>query len=346
MMRILQINFIKFNQVLLYLICLLFCEKKAIAQDTFSIVGLDSTSRQVGSAGASCLDLFFAGITNPAFLADILPDTGVVNTQSYFIQANQDNARARLRQGFTPAQTIAWLVANDPLNNPEFKQYGIVAFNGNSPSSASHTGSTCINYKNHINGKINGFHYAIQGNILAGQHILDSMEARFRNTNGSLACRLMAAMQGAKVIGADTRCNNSSSLFAFLQVANPNDVYGSPSLNISLRTKQIDNIEPIDSLQSLFDLNQNCLTPTSVSNRMLNNFIIKPNPVNDFVHVEGKDLIHSVEIYNLFGQKIIVENYPFPKFNSLIFLNELRTGLYIISVSDGNTKYTYKFIKQ
>ncbi|MBU3676346.1 MAG: hypothetical protein FGM54_04080, partial [Chitinophagaceae bacterium] len=50
------------------------------AQDTFSIVALDSSSRQVGAAGASCLDLDFAGIADPAFLSDLIPDTGAVNT--------------------------------------------------------------------------------------------------------------------------------------------------------------------------------------------------------------------------------------------------------------------------
>jgi uncharacterized Ntn-hydrolase superfamily protein len=202
----------------------LFCMLISFAsksQDTFSIVALDSASREIGSAGASCLDLDAVGISNPAFLTDILPDTGVVNTQSYFMQANQDNARIRMRAGDSPAQIISWLVANDAVSNPEFKQYGIVGFTGNTPSAAAHTGNTCINYKNHITGSTNGFYYAIQGNILKGQEILDSMEAGFRNTNGTLACRIMAAMQGANVVGADTRCitENTSSLFAFLQVA-------------------------------------------------------------------------------------------------------------------------------
>ena len=84
-----------------------------------------------------------------------------------------------------------------------------------------------FDYQNHIIGD----HYAIQGNILLGQSILDSMESRFLYTSGSLSEKLMASLQGAKVIGADTRCYDDqvSSLSAFLRVANsedpPNDIY-------------------------------------------------------------------------------------------------------------------------
>ncbi|MBL7922312.1 MAG: DUF1028 domain-containing protein [Bacteroidia bacterium] len=318
----------------------------AICQDTFSIVGLDSTSRQIGSAGASCLDLYFAGINNPAFLTDILPDTGVVNTQSYFIQANQDNARTRLRLGQTPSQTISWLITNDANNNPQFKQYGIVAFNGNNPSSASHTGTACINYKNHVNGSINGFYYAIQGNILLGQSVLDSMESRFRNTNGPLACKLMAAMQGAKVIGADTRCNNSSSLFAFLQVANPTDTHGNPFLNISLKTKQVDNVEPIDSLQKLFNVNQNCLTLGSEENKGLIKFNIYPNPTNNFLTITGHSPISKIQLYNAQGQKLFEEQYVQPKTNISISLDGLSNSIYFVYLFNNEINYKYKLIKQ
>lgn len=305
------------------------------SQDTFSIVALDSTTRQIGSAGASCLDLDFAGYSNPAFLTDILPDTGAVNTQSYFMQANQDNARIRMRAGDSPTQIITWLVTNDAANNPEFKQYGIVGFNGNIPSVAAHTGSTCINYKNHITGSVNGFYYAIQGNILKGQEILDSMEAGFRNTNGTLACRLMAAMQGANVIGADTRCQNDgvSSLFAFLQVALPADSYGSPTLNISLKTNEGDGIEPIDSLQILFNGKNGC-NPLNVS--LLDkgrDFDVYPNPTKHFIVVKDNSSSSSssgkkyLVLYNFFGMKS--QRYEVVGRSQEINLEGIYPGVYI-----------------
>lgn len=301
-------------------------------QDTFSIVALDSTSRQVGSAGASCLDLDFAGIANPAFLTDLLPDTGVVNTQSYFIQANQDNARLRMRAGDSPAQIISWLVNNDAVNNPEFKQYGIVGFNGNTPGAAAHTGSSCVNYKNHVTGSINGFYYAIQGNILKGQQILDSMEAGFRNTNGTLACRIMAAIQGAKVIGADTRCQNDSisSLFAFLQVALPTDNYGSPALNISLKTNEGDGIEPIDSLQTLFNSKHGCDPLNMLNVEQQSEFEVFPNPVTHFLVVKqhsGNDAKKYLILHNLLGDQR--QHYEWTDKTYKINLEAVSPGIYM-----------------
>ncbi len=321
-------------KILLFGLCLLqfqLCK----SQDTFSIVALDSVTRQVGSAGASCLDLFWAGYSDPTFLTDLIPDTGAVNTQSYYIQANQDNARIRMRVGDSPTQIIAWLVANDQVNNPEFKQYGIVGFNGNTPSAAAHTGNACLDYKNHITGSINGMYYSIQGNILKGQMILDSMEARFRNTNGDLACRLMATMQGAKVVGADTRCNaqNTSSLFAFLQVADPTDVHKQPSLNISLRTKDGEGIEPIDSLQILFDKVKSC-PPLSLSVNSASKIAkVFPNPAKGIFYINLAHLDHAeIHIYNILGQPLLKKKLVGT--NHLIDITNLSQGTYSYQITE------------
>ena len=80
------------------------------------------------------------------------------------------------------------------------------------------------------------------------------MESRFLNTSGSLSEKLMASLQGAKVIGADTRCydNQVSSLSAFLRVANsedpPNDIY----IDIIVEATP-DLIDPIDVVQEEFN---------------------------------------------------------------------------------------------
>ena len=133
-----------------------------------------------------------------------------------------------------------------------------------------------MDYKNHITGP----GYSIQGNILLGQVVLDSMESKFLNTQGDLACRLMAAMQGAKMIGADTRCTNLgiSAVSAFIRVANPSDTGGAQFyLNITLNTYP-NYQEPIDSLQERFDLWGGC-TSSAIPLYEKHNLIIFPNPV-------------------------------------------------------------------
>jgi hypothetical protein len=112
-----------------------------------------------------------------------------------------------------------------------------------------------MNYKNDTAGVF----YSIQGNILLGQSILDSMQSRLLSTQGSLADRLMAALQGAKVTGADTRCtpNHSSSLSAFLRVAQVNNQPDSLYIDLWMAYPQgfagIVPADPIDSLQTLYD---------------------------------------------------------------------------------------------
>jgi uncharacterized Ntn-hydrolase superfamily protein len=93
-----------------------------------------------------------------------------------------------------------------------------------------------------------------------GQQILDSMQTRFLTTQGTLADRLMAALQGAKVIGADTRCaaHHTSSQSSFLRVAKMTDPYDSLYLGLWMAYPQnysgIFPVDPIDSLQTLYNL--------------------------------------------------------------------------------------------
>lgn len=315
------------------------------AQDTFSIVAADSASREVGSAGASCVDLFQIGFTDPSFLGDLLPDTGAINTQAAYIAANQNNARARMRAGSTPAQIITWLTANDVGANPASRQYGIVGFSGNALTAAGHTGVNCLSYKNHITGSINGIYYSIQGNILLGQLVLDSMESRFRNAQGDLACRLMAALQGAKMVGADTRCatNNTSSLFAFVKVAQATDSYGNPSFKVGVRTQNNDSIEPIDTLQTIFNLQHSCASISIYENSLPKNVKAFPSPTtNELILSTDIDLQGSpYSLINATGAVIrsgIIESEK-----TRLSLEDLTKGIYLVRFKSGAS---LKFIKE
>lgn len=238
------------NYSLVVVAALLLFGSSVSAQDTFSIVAVDSITGEVGSAGASCLDNsdIIGGVL---IISDILPGKGAIHTQSYWHPTNQQNARLRMEAGDSPTEVIAWLEANDAQNNPLIRQYGIADFDSaDHPRTAAFTGDSCFDYKNHILGP----NYAIQGNILLGQQILDSMEARFLATDGPLALKLMAALQGANVPGADTRCEDEgvSSQSAFVRVAkmddDPNDLY----CDLLVAETPV-GVEPIDELQTLFD---------------------------------------------------------------------------------------------
>jgi uncharacterized Ntn-hydrolase superfamily protein len=323
----------------------------SFAQDTFSIVALDSITGEVGSAGASCVDMDNFPNYADDFLGELFPGLGAINTQAWYEEENQANARARMKLGDTPEQIIQWLIENDVTGQPERRQYGIVAMVEGSPESAAHTGEATNNEKGHITGP----NYSIQGNILLGQEILDSMEARFLRAEGDLACKLMAAMQGANVVGADTRCagNGTSSLFAFLKVAQPIDTFGSPSLLVSLRTKFGDGIEPIDSLQMLFDLVHPCPSvgvATPGAKEIY--FDIYPNPCADAVNIRYQipdtrypipvtrhtSRVTSIDLYSTAGNKIrqlIDGNHAPGEYEIDINVSDLPDGMYFIRFRSG-----------
>ena len=209
---------------------------------TFSIVAVDTTTNEVGSAGASC-------IGNSVIISDIHPNLGAIHTQSYYVQSNQNYASELMDLGLSPYEIIQMLEENDIQNNPGIRQYGVVDLIDGGRS-AAFTGENCIDYKGHIIGP----NYSIQGNILIGEYALLQMEQNFINTQGTLADKLMAAMQGANLPGADTRCleDSISSLSSFIRVAKSEDLSNNIFLDLRV-TNTLGNQEPIDSLQVLYD---------------------------------------------------------------------------------------------
>ncbi len=311
------------------------------AQDTFSIVAIDTATGEVGSAGASCVDLilFFPNYAID-FLGDLIPGQGAINTQASYSTVNQANARARMLAGDAPQQIIDWLVANDANNNPNNRQYGIASFVNGSPQTAGYTGSGTLNYKNHITGP----NYSIQGNILSGPAILDSMESRFLNEPGDLACKLMAALQGAKVPGADTRCANNgegtSSLFAFLKVAQPQDEYGNPSLLLGVKTPGGAGIEPIDSLQSLFNGQHSCSQSVGIT-ASKPELSVYPNPTHGILHINRSDADDSVYNYLLrdaYGRRAAEGRIE--SANHSLDLSALQKGFYVLELNSGAERFT------
>lgn len=299
------------------------------AQDTFSICAIDTVTGEVGSAGASCIGA--PQIPQGCYiLSDVLPGIGVIHTQAWYNSTNQNYAHNLMVQGLLPQQFIDSLVANDAQNNSTLRQYGVVRLNQftGSATSAAFTGVNCDDYKNHIIGP----NYTIQGNILLGQQILDSMEARFLATEGELACKLMAAMQGAKVIGADTRCldDGVSSLSSFLRVAQSSDLPDDLYLDFNIPSTP-DGIDPIDSLQTLVDQWVGCLTTATFLHGSLNKISIYPNPAADIIHFQGLNSCYgdySFLLVDITGKEIL-------------YKSEMTNNYVVIPVTVKNGLYFY-----
>jgi uncharacterized Ntn-hydrolase superfamily protein len=306
----------------------------SMSQDTFSICAIDTITGEVGSAGASCIgEPQLPG--GCRILSYVKPGVGVIHTQAYYLAANQNYGIQLMSLGLPPQQIIDSLVAHDSQNNPSKRQYGIVDLFEGSARRAAYTGANCDDYKNHIIGP----NYTIQGNILLGQQILDSMEARFLNAEGELACRLMAALQGAKVIGADTRCldDGVSSLSSFLRVAQPNDLPTSLYLDLNVPSA-FPGIDPIDSLQSLLDNWGGCLGSGMDLNNTADYIKVFPNPSNQSVCFSILDNTNNAErkviIIDSYGRK--VKEFNHIPGDGKVILEGHKPGLYFYMLYDAN----------
>ena len=175
------------------------------------------------------------------------------------------------------------------------------------------------------------------------------MEARFNREKGDLACKLMAAMQGAKMVGADSRCaaNGSSSLFAFLKVSPPTDTFDNPSFLVSLKTHANAGIEPIDSLQALFNAVKTCTLDdtglNSNSENLAEHVTIYPNPSNHevIIKLNNSKTIYDYKFLNSQGQIISQGSI---QLEFILNTEKFNKGFYFIEIRDGQKSFTRKII--
>ncbi len=312
----------------------------AIGQHTFSIVAVDPVTGEIGSAGATCID----AEDGAQAISDIVLGVGAIHTQSFYIPANQNNARARMEAGDSPQEIIDWLIANDVQGNPSQRQYNIVDLNNGNPRSAAFTGANC--FAEFID--VTGPNYAIAGNILISEDVVTDMETAFVNTQGTLADKLMAALQGAKRPGADSRCLNFgiSSASAFIRVADPSDTnssYGNLSLDLNV---WLDGsiFEPIDALQDLYDA-----TLSSEVNSDGLSVRIFPNPAKGSLSVQTEkgSTFNAYSISDINGRIVQQNTIERPQNHLLLDVSQFSDGVYFLSISkDGIQLHTEKVVIQ
>ncbi|MGK0365535.1 MAG: putative Ntn-hydrolase superfamily protein [Saprospiraceae bacterium] len=290
------------------------------AQDTFSIVAVDPETGEVGAAGASCIDDDdCGGCGGVIIISGLIPGRGGMNSQAYACipNVNLQNGIEQLNTGSNPQEAMDWVIANDAClsgggtnNNSAYRQYGFADLDENNVArTAAFTGASTDAYAGHITGD----NYAIQGNILLGEEILTNMEQGFLNTEGSLADKLMAALQGANVPGADTRCLAAgiSSKSSFIRVAKPDDELGNLFLEINVPIVP-EGVEPIDTLQTLFD--EWKATQISSSENIDNQSFIHvfPNPTKGDFSIEVSETNFTanltLSLYDIEGKNILIRD--------------------------------------
>ena len=295
---------------------------QGIAQHTFSIVAIDLVTGEVGGAGATCYET-----VND--IADVHPGIGFIHTQSYAHPTNQQYAKFLMDQGKSPQEIMTEMskVVIDAENTPELRQYAAVdLLNGG--RAASFTGQDCFDYK----GQRVGSNYAIAGNILLGAQVLDSMEEKFLSTQGSLADKLMAALQGGKIQGADKRCIDSavSSLSAYIIVAKSTD--NAPNFYLNLNIEHVMPLDPIDVLQQDFD-NWHAQSSLGFDSKKVEQerTIIFPNPINKRgpLYFSGQKF-REITLTSTAGQTVKHSLKP----NGYLSLMAINRGCYLLQIND------------
>ncbi len=173
------------------------------AAATWSIVLVDSATGEVAVGTATCLP----GTDLRAFVPVIVVGVGAGATQSQ-VETSGKHKRLifdELTAGTAPADIIELLKAAETV--PVLgcsRQFGVADMNG---QAAGFSGGCNGQFKAHRVGAQGTMAYSIQGNVITGLPVLLAARAAVLNTPGSIAEKLMAAMEAARVFGGDGRCS-------------------------------------------------------------------------------------------------------------------------------------------
>lgn len=164
---------------------------------TYSIIGRDPDTGQLGM-----------GVQSKAFGAG---NRAMHAKGGLVIIAHQASANPMygaigielLQSGYSPQEALDIMVASD--EGRDRRQVAILDGQGRT---AAWTGTGASDWKGHRCG----VDYCAQGNILTGPEVVDAMAASFESSSGSLAERLMDALDAAQAAGGDARGMQSGAI--------------------------------------------------------------------------------------------------------------------------------------
>jgi uncharacterized Ntn-hydrolase superfamily protein len=211
---------------------------------TFSILGFDPATGEIGGAVQS--RVFSVG--NGVLWGEA--EVGMVATQAVVDVSYGPKAIDLLRVGLRPAAIVKALWDSDPdpgLNGREWtkqgRQFAVMDAKG---GHAAFTGPKANPWAGHRGGKF----CTAQGNILAGEAVVNAMVDTFEKATSHLSLRLMSALDAGQSAGGDTRGMQSAAMLIVKKDGGPwlhNDVV--------LRLQVDDSPEPLKELRRLVEMN-------------------------------------------------------------------------------------------
>ncbi|TDA68118.1 MAG: DUF1028 domain-containing protein [Chloroflexi bacterium] len=203
---------------------------------TFSIVARDPSTGEIGVAVQS--HWFSVG----SVVAWGEPGVGVVATQSMVEKSYGPQGLELMHIGITaPAALPALLQADD---NREVRQVAMVDSQGRV---AVHTGARCIECAGHIQG--DGF--SVQANMMLKDTVWPAMAEAYSGAAGSLAERMLAALEAAQAAGGDIRGQQSASILVVSGTASAKPWEG---ILVDLRVE--DHPQPVSELKRLLEIHR------------------------------------------------------------------------------------------
>jgi uncharacterized Ntn-hydrolase superfamily protein len=201
---------------------------------TYSIVARDPDTGQLGVAVQS--HWFAVGSLVPWAEAGV----GAVATQS-FVEARYGYAGLDLmRSGLDARHTLDALLAAD--EHADVRQVAMIDASG---GTAVHTGEHCIRYAGHLAGE----NFTVQANLMLDEGVPEAMAAAFRGAQGSLAERMLAALDAAQAVGGDLRGKQSAAILVVGA-----DATGQPLQDRLVDLHVEDSPEPLAELRRLLVL--------------------------------------------------------------------------------------------
>ena len=207
---------------------------------TWSVIAVDASSRLVAISSATCVrQASFARVPSKGLMdvqAIVVPGVGVAAAQAGVdrTRENQMLIFRKLQEGVDPAEIITMLKEDPQIDR---RQFGILDLKGRMAGfSGSGNGASSLDRQ----GKVPGtqIYYSIQGNILVSDAVVEKAVETFKQAQGDLADRVLAAMTVADSEGGDRRCScesepvleapctSKTAHVAYLLVAGPDDKNG------------------------------------------------------------------------------------------------------------------------
>jgi uncharacterized Ntn-hydrolase superfamily protein len=184
---------------------------------TFSIIAFDPATNELGVATQS--RAFGAGAAVPY----AIPGVGAIATQANANRSYGPKAIAMLQQGVAPDEIAKRLAAED--EGRDSRQVAVIDTKGRT---GIFTGKRVIDRNSdpkdpiHLGGyagHVVGTNYVAVGNTLASEAVVKGIARGYEQTKGSMAERLMAALEGGQAAGGDTRGMQSGGILVVKPLA-------------------------------------------------------------------------------------------------------------------------------